>query len=192
MITAMGDSTPTGQRTIAQKLSFLIETVHPADRGPYSYKELSDLIKKQAEEKKQSGTAAPTVSHSAIHAIATGKVTNPGVQAVAALADFFGVPASHFLDESDDAAARAERLEARLLEVRENLDRAKAGDELAEVLEDKKVRAVAFRLSGLSANTLQGVKNMLDGIRQAEGLPSAEEDAVPVKGARSRRRKRSS
>ncbi|WP_199921486.1 hypothetical protein [Streptomyces rimosus] len=86
-----------------------------------------------------------------------------------ALGDFFGVGARYFLDDETTAA-----VDARIRNIREETERADAGDELADVLEDKDVRAVAFRLRGLSANALRGIKSIVEGARQAEGLPKVE------------------
>ncbi|WP_199815308.1 hypothetical protein [Streptomyces rimosus] len=79
----MGDQQPTDRRTIAQKLGYLIETLHPKGRGPYSYQEIAELIRQRA------GDGDPTVSHGTIHNIAIGKVTNPSVDSLRALGDFF-------------------------------------------------------------------------------------------------------
>ncbi|MFH8751976.1 XRE family transcriptional regulator [Streptomyces rimosus] len=159
----MGDLQPTDRRTIAQKLGYLIETLHPKGRGPYSYQEIAELIRQRA------GDGDPTVSHGTIHNIAIGKVTNPSVDSLRALGDFFGVGARYFLDDETTAA-----VDARIRNIREETERADAGDELADVLEDKDVRAVAFRLRGLSANALRGIKSIVEGARQAEGLPKVE------------------
>ncbi len=111
-----------------------------------------------------------TVSHGTIHNIAIGKVTNPSVDSLRALGDFFGVGARYFLDDEATAA-----VDARIRDIREETQRADAGDDLADALEDKDVRAVAFRLRGLSANALRGIKTIVEGARQAEGLPKVEE-----------------
>ncbi|KOG73448.1 MULTISPECIES: hypothetical protein [Streptomyces] len=163
MIATMGDQQPAARRTIAQKLGYLIETLHPKGRGPYSYQEIAELIRQRA------GNEGPTVSHGTIHNIAIGKVTNPSVDSLRALGDFFGVGARYFLDEEAAAA-----VDARIREIRKEAERADASDELADVLEDKDVRAVAFRLRGLSVNALRGIKSIVEGARQAEGLPKVE------------------
>ncbi|MFF4608034.1 XRE family transcriptional regulator [Streptomyces sp. NPDC001339] len=159
----MGDQPPAEGRTMAQKLGYLIETLHPKDRGPYSYQEIAELIRQRAAD------GGPTVSHGTIHNIAIGKVTNPSVDSLRALGDFFGVGARYFLDDEATAA-----VDARIREIQKGAERARAGNELADALEDKDVRAVAFRLRGLSANALRGIKSIVDGARQAEGLPEVE------------------
>ncbi|WP_202446730.1 MULTISPECIES: helix-turn-helix transcriptional regulator [Streptomycetaceae] len=170
----MGEKPPTGQRTIAQVLDYLMREIHPKGRDSYSYAEIAELIKERA------GEGDPTVSHGTIQAIRTGKVTNPGVDSLRALANFFGVPVSIFFDE-----AVFDTVESRIREIKDDVDRASAGDELADVLEDKDVRAVAFRLSGLSAKSLRGIKGIVEGFRTAEGLP----DVDPGRPGRARRRR---
>jgi transcriptional regulator with XRE-family HTH domain len=152
-----------GQRTIAQKLDYLIREIHPKGRGAFSYHEIAEQIRERA------GEDGPTVSHGTVQAIRTGKVTNPSVDSLRALAGFFGVPAAYFLDDSV-----ADAVEARIREIKESTEAAAAGDELADVLQDKEVRAVTFRLSGLSARSLRGIKSIVEGFRQAEGLPEIE------------------
>ncbi|MEW1660635.1 XRE family transcriptional regulator [Streptomyces sp. NPDC093707] len=170
----MGAEIPSGRRTIAQVLDYLIRELHPKGRGPYTYAEIAHLIRQRA------GEGAPTVSHGTIQSIRTGKVTNPGVDSLRALADFFGVPVTVFFDE-----AVFDQVEERIREIKDDVDRASAGDELADVLEDKEARAVAFRLSGLSAKSLRGIKGIVEGFRTAEGLPEVETKATK----RNRRRK---
>ncbi|MEU7183224.1 MULTISPECIES: helix-turn-helix domain-containing protein [Streptomyces] len=148
------------ESSLGQKLGHLIETLHPAGRGPYTYKELETLIRQRA------GEGDPTPSHATIQSIRTGKVTNPSVDSLKALAMFFGVPVGYFLDD-----AVTESVDKRIREIKESADRARAADELADALENQEVRAVAFRLSGLSARSLRGVKSIVEGLREAEGLP---------------------
>ncbi|MCF3179399.1 helix-turn-helix transcriptional regulator [Streptomyces polychromogenes] len=154
-----GSGSASGRRTIAQRLDYLIGAIHPAGRGPFTYHEIAELIRERA------GEGDPTVSHGTVQAIRTGKVTNPSVDSLRALADFFGVPTAYFLD--DDVS---EAVEDRIREIKESAAAAEAADELADVLQDNEVRAVAFRLGGLSARSIRGIKSIVEGFRQAEGL----------------------
>ncbi|MER7759759.1 XRE family transcriptional regulator [Streptomyces sp. NPDC097619] len=172
-MSATNERSPGGRPDIGRRLGHLIETLHPENRGPYTYLEIADLIRARAAE------GEPTVSHGTIQSIRTGKVTNPGVDSLRALASFFGVPASYFLD---DAVAAA--VDQRIREIKGSVERAGAGDELAKALEDREVRAVAFRLSGLSARSLRGIKGIVEGFRQAEGLPEIEGRARRGRGRR--------
>ncbi|WP_406340284.1 helix-turn-helix domain-containing protein [Streptomyces sp. NBC_00648] len=170
----MPEESLVGQGAIARRLDYLIRELHPAGRGPYSYVELADLIRQRA-----SLDNGPTVSHGTIQNIRSGRVTNPGVESLQAIARFFGVTTAYFTDD-----AVAEVTISRIREIRESGERAKASDELADALEDQQVRAVAFRLGGLSSNALRGIKGIVEGFREAEGLPAVTSDPEPGPAAR--------
>ena len=83
-----------GRRSFAGKLAYLIETVHPPDRGPYSYREIAAGIADHP--------GAMTAAH--VNQLTSGKQPHPRIHYVEALASFFGVPVTYFFD--DDAAAQ--------------------------------------------------------------------------------------
>lgn len=78
-------------RTFGDRLSHLIETVHPPDRGPYSYRELSRYI--------QDATGV-TMSATHLNQLAMDKRLEPKRSHIQALATFFGVPAGYFFDDA--------------------------------------------------------------------------------------------
>ncbi|TQF04151.1 helix-turn-helix transcriptional regulator [Kitasatospora acidiphila] len=155
-------------RSLAEKLDHLFQVIHPADRGPFSYHEVAQAIREQA------GPDGPTVSHGTLQQIRTGAKTNPTVKTLEAIAAFFGVPAAYFLDDTV-----ADRVDVRLRELKaaaENRPVRRAAtaprrDELADVLADSDIRAVAFRLAGLSPRALKGLRAIVDQVRAVEGLP---------------------
>jgi hypothetical protein len=69
-----------------------------------------------------------------------------------ALASFFGVPPAYFLDDEATAKVDAE------------LDLLNAMRELG-------VHTVALRLAGLSAKSLQSIAEVVERVRELEGLP---------------------
>jgi transcriptional regulator with XRE-family HTH domain len=77
------------KRSFADKLAFLIETVHPADRGPYSYREIAAGV--------AGHPGAMTAAY--VHQLVKGKQLNPRIGYVEALASFFGVPVTYFVDD---------------------------------------------------------------------------------------------
>jgi transcriptional regulator with XRE-family HTH domain len=83
-----------GRRSFADKLSYLIATVHPPDRGSYSYREIAAGIADHP--------GAMTAAH--INQLALGKQPHPRIHHVEALVSFFGVPVTYFFD--DTAAAQ--------------------------------------------------------------------------------------
>lgn len=131
------------ERTFAELLDYLFRQVHPKDRGPYTYAEVSQGIRNT------SGTA---ISASAIQQLRTGINTNPKMQTIRALSAFFGVPPGYFFD--DDVA-----------------ERTRAEIHLVAAMRDRDVRRVALRANGLSTSSLQMVNAVIDQVRRLEGMP---------------------
>jgi ESX-1-secreted protein regulator len=74
-------------RTLADRVGWLVATVHPPGRGPYSNYEIATLIEQVTGEK---------VSHNAIWKLRNGQSANPTMRLVSALAQVFGVPPGFF------------------------------------------------------------------------------------------------
>lgn len=152
----MSDAEPPRARTMAEKIDRLFRTIHPRDREEYSFEEVASAIRDRG---------GPTVSATYLWQLRKGLRDNPTKKHLEALADFFGVSPAYFFD--DEAAAR---IEAEL-------------DVLA-ALRDASVRQIALRAFGLSAQSLAAIAEMVERVRQLEGLPDTEAD-----GARRRRRR---
>jgi transcriptional regulator with XRE-family HTH domain len=136
----MGESEP--PRTLADKLNHLFLTVHPAARGPYSNEEVAAAIRER-------GTAS--VSATYIWLLRKGERDNPTLKHLEALASFFGVPPAYFFD--DEATAR---IDAELT--------------VLSAIRDLGVRSLALRMAGLSAKSLQPIADVIDRVRELEGL----------------------
>ncbi len=79
-------------RTLADRINWLVATVHPTGRGPYSNYEIATLIEQVTGEK---------VSHNAIWKLRNGQAANPTMRLISALARVFGVAVGFFYgDES--------------------------------------------------------------------------------------------
>lgn len=90
----MGESVPQRTQTFAEKLTRLIETVHPEGRRQYSYREIEAGIRRML------GDDHPGVMTAAyVQQLATGRQVNPRLHYIQALAKFFGVPPSYFTDD---------------------------------------------------------------------------------------------
>ena len=76
--------------TLAEKVDWLFQTVHPAGRGPYSLAEVAAKIEEVTGEK---------VSHTALWKLRTGRNANPTKRLIEAVARVFGVPAAFFFDD---------------------------------------------------------------------------------------------
>jgi transcriptional regulator with XRE-family HTH domain len=137
----MSESTPPAQ-SFAGKLNHLFETVHPAGRGPYSNEEVATLIRDQG---------GPTISATYIWLLRKGQRDNPTVKHVEALSGFFGVPPAYFFDDDTAAAVDAEL-------------------EVLIAMKDLGVQKVALRAAGLSARSLESIAEIIDRVRELEGL----------------------
>jgi transcriptional regulator with XRE-family HTH domain len=148
------DETCRRPSTLADKLNHLFNTMHPAGRGPYSNEEVASAIREQG---------GPTISGTYIWYLRKGERDNPTVKHVEALARFFGVPPAYFFD--DEAASRI-------------------GAELGvlNALKDARVQMVALRAAGLSSQSLDTIVEIVDRVRDLEGLPrgdAARHEAEP-------------
>ena len=135
------DSTSRG--VLAERLDRLITTVHPAERGPYTLREIADAINTEA------GTSL--ISAAYISQLRTGQRTEPSHSRLTALARFFGVGIDYFSDETTTEETN------RHLEV-------------LAALRDDGVRSVALRAAGLSESSLAAVRAVIENARRLEGL----------------------
>jgi transcriptional regulator with XRE-family HTH domain len=144
-----------GTLSLAEKLNHLFSTVHPHGRPEHSSEEVAEAIGKRG---------GPTISATYIWQLRKGLRDNPTKKHLEALADFFGVPPAYFFD--NEAAVR---IDAEL--------------ELLSALRDAPVRQVALRASGLSPQSLKAIAEMIDRVRQLEGLTDEGSDVTVPPGA---------
>jgi transcriptional regulator with XRE-family HTH domain len=130
--------------SFAGKLACLIETVHPPDRGPYSYREIAAGI----------AGHPGAMTAAAIHQLVSGKQPHPRIHYVEALASFFGVPVTYFFDE--DAAARITDQITQLSAWR-----------------DTEARHIAERVVELGPRDRHTVTNLIDTLRAYDEQPRA-------------------
>jgi transcriptional regulator with XRE-family HTH domain len=136
--------------SLSQKLDKLFRTVHPSDRGEYTFEEVAEAIRARG---------GPTISATYIWQLRKGLRDNPTKKHLEALAEFFKVAPSYFFD--DEAAAR---IDAELA--------------LLAALRDGSVRHLALRAFGLSADSLATIARMVERVRELEGLPDSEIEVV--------------
>ena len=129
--------------TFGDRLNFLFETVHPADRRPYSNEEVASAI---------SDDGGTRISATYIWYLRKGYRDNPTIKHVEALASFFGVPAAYFFNE--DAKFQVTR------ELK-----------LVQALKSVGAQKLALRAGGLSDKSIESLLEMTDCIRELEGLP---------------------
>ncbi|MCG0283813.1 helix-turn-helix domain-containing protein [Streptomyces sp. PSAA01] len=143
-----------GPGLLAERLNRLFETVHPRGRGPFSNEEVARGIRAQGGD----------ISKQYIAYLRKGDRVNPRVQHLEALAQFFGVPVSYFLDRE-----AAEQTNKRLMELAAWRDAGLTQEDL-QSLERVGVTSVAMRAVGLSPKGLRLAQTMLDQLRDMEGL----------------------
>lgn len=86
-----------GVATFAEKLRYLIDNVHPKDRGPFTMNEIVDGIRRNG----------GSITQGYISMLLNGQRPNPGLKVAQDLADFFHVPLQYFAD--DDSFEQAVR-----------------------------------------------------------------------------------
>jgi transcriptional regulator with XRE-family HTH domain len=138
----MTNVNPPARRSLAEKIDYLFRTVHPGDRDEYSFEEVATALRSRG---------GPTVSATYLWQLRRGIRDNPTKKHLEALADFFGVSPAYFFD--DEVAARVE-----------------AELDLLVALRDSSVRQIALRAFGLSTESLTTIKDMIQRVRELEGL----------------------
>ncbi|MFD5697008.1 helix-turn-helix domain-containing protein [Streptomyces lasiicapitis] len=133
--------------TLAAKLNHLFESVAPAGRGPYSSEEVARAI---------TAEGIP-ISGSYIWLLRRGQRDNPTLRHIEGMAKFFGVPPAYFFDD----------------EVSRKVD---ADLTLLAALRDAQVQQVALRTVGLSPQTLSSINEVIERVRELEGLPRDPDD----------------
>ena len=131
-----------GRRTLAERVDHLFRTIHPGSRGEYTFEEVARNLKARG---------GPTVSATYLWQLRKGLRDNPTKRHLEALADFFGVPPAYFFDDAVSA-----RIDAEL--------------DLLAAMRDASVRQIALRAAGLSPESLGAIAEMIERVRQLEGL----------------------
>jgi transcriptional regulator with XRE-family HTH domain len=141
---------PPGKRTLAEKLNYLFQNVHPGQSEPYSARHVATAITAAAQAR---GDSKYEITHSYISLLRNGDRDNPTVKHLEAIAEFFNVPVSYFF--ADDETAK--RIENQV--------------DLLLAMSDAGVRDVAFRAAGLSSESLGTITEVMRTVRKLEGLP---------------------
>ncbi|CAM5510511.1 hypothetical protein SALBM135S_06478 [Streptomyces alboniger] len=134
-------------RKFDERLNTLIATLYPDERKRPGYSRLAKEIRE---------ATGGTISGTYLWELATGKKRNVTLEQLDVLAEFFGVPAKYFLDE-------------------ETADRVNSQLKLATALRDARVRNLALRAEGLSAESLDALLIMVDAARKVQNVTSADD-----------------
>ncbi|MGW1006441.1 helix-turn-helix domain-containing protein [Streptomyces sp. NPDC002520] len=161
-----------GRSSVAAKLNHLIATRLSPSGKPYTNPQIVQGVADAA------GPEGTTISLSAIAQLRSGAKPNPTVNTLKALARFFKVPATYFLDDEGEAASQRHDMEdspAASVASDEN-DHLQAAQELLTAIKDNDVRGIAFRANGLSADSLRMIKTVIEQARKLEGLDSQQSE----------------
>ncbi|OBB96466.1 helix-turn-helix domain-containing protein [Mycobacterium sp. 852002-40037_SCH5390672] len=134
---------PDNGSDLAVKLNQLFEVMRKAGTPPLSNAATAAAITNK--------TGVP-ISPAYLWQLRNGIKTNPTVQHLRAIADFFGVPASYLIDRDTD-----QKIEAQLT--------------LMQALRDSGVRDLAMRTSGLTPQAISSLAAMVDEVRKLQHLP---------------------
>jgi transcriptional regulator with XRE-family HTH domain len=133
------------QPTLAAKLDRLFRTIHPPNKAEYSFEDVASAIRE---------SGGPTISATYVWQLRKGLRDNPTKRHLEALAGFFDVSPAYFIDDEV-----AERIDAEL--------------DLLVALRDAPVKQIALRAVGLSRESLAAITDMIERVRQLEGLPDS-------------------
>lgn len=135
-----------GRPTLAENLDRLFDNIRP--HGPagrrYTNEEVANAVKEEAPEIRVGGAY--------LSALRKGTKRNPSTELLSALARFFGVPTSYFLDEETAAQTDAEI-------------------ELAKVAHNLGVRQLALRALELSPEGLAAVTKIVEHVLDTDAAP---------------------
>lgn len=131
--------------SLADKINQAFATLHPADRGPYSNREVAAWFVQHGE------PGEPTISVNYLAMLRSGERDNPTVRHLRALARFFQVPAEYFLEDSEDSAAVHEDLR------------------MVAAMRDADVREIAARAMELDPTMRQWLRDTVAGLPNASG-----------------------
>lgn len=140
----MSDPEPPPARTLAQKVDRLFQTLHPRDRGEFTFEEVAEAIRARG---------GPTISATYLWQLRRGLRDNPTKKHLEALAGFFGVPPAYFFDEAD-----ARRIDAEL--------------DLIAAMRDAGVRNLALRASLLTPDRLKVALTIIEQLGQLPAAES--------------------
>lgn len=137
--------------TFADKLNYLFATITPSSGKPYSNDDVAAAI---------NGGSDASISGTYVWMLRKGQRNNPTLKHVEALAGFFSVPPAYFFDDSITRTIASEI-------------------EAVAALRDLGVERVALRAVGLSERSLDSLVEIIDRIRELEGLAEIRA-SVPV------------
>ncbi|MDQ1286789.1 MAG: hypothetical protein QG622_354 [Actinomycetota bacterium] len=135
--------------SLADKIDRLFATMHPKDRGEFTYREVADGIKTLLADR---GEPDGSLSPSYICQLRKGRRTNPTLRQVEMLAAFFKVPVTYFAGSPSEVEA----IDAQM--------------SLVRALRDQDVRDIALRASALTPAGLRAVADVIATLARVPGM----------------------
>jgi transcriptional regulator with XRE-family HTH domain len=142
---------------LADKINHLFATIRRPDGKQYSNEEVAAAISRTAVDD------GPKISGAYLWYLRNGQRDNPTKKHLEALAAFFQVSPAYFFDDE-----RSREIVNELAVLR--------------ILADSNVQRVAMRLGGLSKASLRAVAEVVDRVRQLEGLSDPSQDLRSIDG----------
>ena len=136
-----------GESVLAERLDSLFRSSRPQGRS-WTNQEVATELRKR--------NPALRVSGAYLSALRNGKRERPSYDLLEALAKFFGVAPAYFFD-------------------RDYADRTATQLAMLDELHQAGVRSIALRAVGLSPESLEPVRAVLDQIRKLQGLPDVDD-----------------
>lgn len=124
--------------TLATRLNALFATFHPAGQKPPSIEAVCQAI---------NAKGGATISVGYLSELRRGQATNPRLDHLKALADYFGVDVAYFTDEERSAEIQSE---LRLL----------------RAIRDQRIRALALRAGELDSASLDALAAVLEDLQR--------------------------
>lgn len=133
--------------TLADKLNQVFKSLHPADRRAYSNREVARWLAEHTR------PGEPTISENYIAMLRSGERDNPTVRHLQALARFFEISATYFVEDS----AAADAVHADL--------------QVVAAMRDSEVRNIAARAMDLDPDMRKWLNDMVTTLPTAKSRP---------------------
>lgn len=132
-------------QSLAERLDRCFTTMHPADRGEWTYPEVSDALAK----------TGVKISASFLWQLRTGRRTNITLDRLRGLCEFFHVPVAYFVGGPEEV----EHIDAQMAVVR--------------AMRTPGVRDVALRASSLSPAGLRAIAAVIGELEGVQGMTAS-------------------
>jgi len=129
-------------KSLAERLDFLFKTVRqPGTNREFTFAQVQDRCREMGYK----------LSDSSIQSLRNGSSVNPTISTLEALARFFGVPATYFLNQDEDETAAVVR-----------------DLQLLAAMQDEGIRSIAMRAAGLVPNNREVILQVIESMHAVQ------------------------